>query len=1122
MVKMRRGWMRLICAAAFTASIFFYISYYSRPQKPSHEDNHVQEAKPSKKVRSLIEIDLRIEGKGQGVPNRQCSAIEGARTDIDTVQQLPKFEFQPAWMRGKEFWDTNFEKRYLQRRALWPKFPLKVILMPHSHNDPGWLKTFEEYYYHKTSKILTSMVEKLQQHKNMTFVWAEVSYLAMWYERAHPKMREQLKQLLKSGRLEIVSGGWVMTDEANVHLYGMITQFIEGHQWLKDNLGLKPSNGWTIDTFGHGSTVPYLLKESGITNTVIQRIHYAWKQWLAEKQWGDFMWRQNWDHSGETDVLTHNRPYDIYSIKHSCGPHPQICLNYDFRKVFGEYTEYSIRAVNIDQKNVKERAETLLDQYGRTGSLFSHNVVLVPLGDDFRYEYSSEWDQQYKNYQKLLEWVNEHPSYHAEIKWGTLNDYFREVKKRTKTYPTLKGDFFVYSDIFTDGRPAYWSGYFSTRPYFKILGRQLEATLNAAEFLYAWSWATFAKTRHKKIAQILEKDFEKLVKARRHISLFQHHDAITGTSKSYVMHDYAIKLHEGIREASIVISHCSLALLSTEATRMKVSQRQSSMEFLQPLYERSSYEKLPKIMPIIMKEWQRVITMTNTLGQRRYEVLRIIVSSLNIKITDEFGYDVPFQVNPIWNSSSNSDFYIVENQFELFFIADLPPLSIITYTLHKTANEVNKNQTSTIYSNFYRNKNITFFQIKDVLPGDIQLESDLLKLLFDGSSGLIRSVTDKTTGRITQLTMKYAAYPSAQFKSGAYLFKPDPNAREPEEDVLAGAKPRIFIQSGPISSELTVMYGTVLIHSFRIFHVTFEPLATAIYMENSFNLGGSYNGTVTPGFSPQYRETELFFRFSTDINNGIDSRFYTDQNGLGMQERTYVERIGVQGNYYPVSSASFLEDEPNESRRRRITLLVDHATGIASLKTGYLETMIERRMFYDDSRGMGEGVTDQKRTMGKYWLLIENLQGKEEIPRLSLGAHHLSNTLNFPVIPNLLEGLESKSLKSSASFLNRPLPCSLHLLSVRTLAEPQYPGILPLNEALMVFQHQPPSCIATSAVTSCRGLGDSLPSEINFTFNVTDIRKTDLTGVSDRGRLFNFSHISVPQQRVRSFIITFP
>jgi alpha-mannosidase len=59
-------------------------------------------------------------------------------------------------------------------------------------------------------------------------------------------------------------------------------------------------------------------------------------------------------------------------------------LNFDFRKVSGEYTEYSLRAVAIDDENVRQKAELLLEQYGRTGSLFPHNVVLMPVGDDFR------------------------------------------------------------------------------------------------------------------------------------------------------------------------------------------------------------------------------------------------------------------------------------------------------------------------------------------------------------------------------------------------------------------------------------------------------------------------------------------------------------------------------------------------------------------------------------------------------------------------------------------------------------------------------------------------------------------------------------------------------------------
>ena len=60
------------------------------------------------------------------------------------------------------------------------------------------------------------------------FIWAEMSYLSMWWRIADPDRKNKMKKLVHNGQLEMVTAGWVMNDEANTHYFAMIDQMIEG------------------------------------------------------------------------------------------------------------------------------------------------------------------------------------------------------------------------------------------------------------------------------------------------------------------------------------------------------------------------------------------------------------------------------------------------------------------------------------------------------------------------------------------------------------------------------------------------------------------------------------------------------------------------------------------------------------------------------------------------------------------------------------------------------------------------------------------------------------------------------------------------------------------------------
>ncbi len=197
----------------------------------------------------------------------------------------------------------------------------------------------------------------------------------------------------------------------------------------------------------------------------------------------------------------------------------------------------------INSNNIKDRANLLLDQYRKKSQLYgndeNHNVLLVTLGDDFRYQDMNEARAQFENYERLMDYMNLDPSLNVEIKFGTLRDYFellnQKNKEQNRQLKTFSGDFFTYADR----QDHYWSGYFTSRPFSKRLDRLVEHYLRTAEITFSLSNLIELQSKEKYLnANNL---YKKMLVARRNLAIFQHHDGITGTSKTPVVQDYTNK-----------------------------------------------------------------------------------------------------------------------------------------------------------------------------------------------------------------------------------------------------------------------------------------------------------------------------------------------------------------------------------------------------------------------------------------------------------------------------------------------------------------------------------------------------------------------------------------------------
>jgi len=263
---------------------------------------------------------------------------------------------------------------------------LNVHVVPHTHDDVGWLKTVEQYYNGDNMTIqdacvrdiIDTMIDALLESPHRTFTYVEQKFFSMWWDTQNDATKDAVRYLIANQQLFFVNGGWCMHDEASTHFIGMIDQTTLGHDFLKKELGVIPKVGWQLDPFGHSATQGSLLTaQLGFDALYFGRIDYQDLDIRHQTQECEGLWAAS-KVKGDKEAVFWGL---TGSYSGNYGPPEGFC--FDDRRC------HPVELVtNMTRRELIQRVDLFLSEIKVQADRTKGNHIMLTMGSDFNVSFS--------------------------------------------------------------------------------------------------------------------------------------------------------------------------------------------------------------------------------------------------------------------------------------------------------------------------------------------------------------------------------------------------------------------------------------------------------------------------------------------------------------------------------------------------------------------------------------------------------------------------------------------------------------------------------------------------------------------------------------------------------------